>query len=112
MQGNKKVQELWNITVKFDVVITESFNSDCALGLAYNFETTLVGVTSHVLVPWHYERFAIRDINTVFPLTEGGTNPILFQRLERTICHFYFDWFWWFEYFDNIPPLEELARAI
>lgn len=38
---------------KFDVLITELFNTDCALGLAYKLNiSSFIGMSSCALMPW------------------------------------------------------------
>ncbi|KAJ8719644.1 hypothetical protein PYW08_011819 [Mythimna loreyi] len=122
---DENVQNLWKSKAKFDLVLVEQFNTDCALGLAHVLGAPVVGLTSHVLCPWHYEVYGVQYnpayVANVF--LEGGTKPTLFQRIERTIFHNYFIYLYKFtcrrnnenalaQYFDNVPPLEELARNI
>lgn len=122
---NKKVQELWKSDIKFDVVVYEMFNSDCALGLAHQFHAPVVAITSHALLPMHYERFGIPSNPSYVPLIffEGGFNPSLYQRVERTIFMYYFNLIYKYhaqrnddkiiaEYFDNVPPVESLAKDV
>lgn len=120
-----RVQNLWKIKAKFDVVVTEQFNSDCALGLAYKLGAPVVGMTSHSLMPWHYERFGIQFNPSYVPMEffDGGNKPSFYQRVERTIFQTYFNLLYKYfcqrvdektlsQYFDDIPPLEELAREM
>ena len=123
--GDEGVQNLWKSKTKFDLVVVEQFNSDCALGLAHVLGAPVVGLTSHVLVPWHYEDYGI-EYNPAYVsclFLEGGTKPTLYQRIERSIFHNYFNYLYKFtcrrdnqntlaQYFDNVPPLEELARNV
>lgn len=123
--ANKEVQELVNKKTKFDVILTEEFNSDCALGLAYKLGAPVVRMTSHVLMPWHYARLGIPSNPAYVPFhfLEGGSHPTLLQRVERIIFDAYFKLLFYTisqwsdqntlaEYYDDVPPLEELARNI
>ncbi|KAG6441099.1 UDP-glycosyltransferase [Manduca sexta] len=123
--SNKGVQNLWKTKTKFDVVVAEQFNSDCSLGLAYKLGAPVVGINTHLLLPWHYERFGIQynPSYVSFLLLEGGTKPNIYQRLERTILYTYFNTLYKVmcqridqntlaEYFDDVPPLNEIAREI
>nr|WMP40246.1 UDP-glucuronosyltransferase UGT42K1 [Tuta absoluta] len=123
--GNKQVQDLIKSKPKFDVIVLEVFNSDCALGIAHKLGAPVVGTTSSVFMPFHYNRFGIpyNPSYVPFHFLEGGTKPNLIQRLERVIFHFYIkSIFYWVsqranqntlaKYFDDIPPLEDLAREI
>lgn len=125
MLANKEVQDLWKNKIHFDVAVVEQFNSDCALGLAYKLGIPVVGTNSHVLMPYQYERFGIHynPSYMTFQFLEGGTKPTLFQRIERTIFHHYYNFIFEYlsqrtnqntlaQYFDDIPPLNELAREI
>jgi glucuronosyltransferase len=125
MLKNKKVRDLVQSKTKFDVVVVEQFNSDCALGLAYKLNAPVVGMMSHILMPWHYQRLGI-PYNTAyvpFHFLEGGTKPTLCQRIERVIFDVYFRTLYYFvtqrsdqntlaQYFNDIPPLEDLAREV
>lgn len=125
MLANKEVQDLVNKKAKFDVIVTEEFNSDCSLGLAYKLGAPVVRLTSHVLMPWHYGRLGIPYNPSYVPMhfLEGGNNPTLLQRVERVIFDAYFKFLFYAisqrsdqntlaEYYDDIPPLEDLARNI
>ncbi|CAG4945820.1 unnamed protein product [Parnassius apollo] len=123
--SNNEVQNMIKQKPKFDVVVVEQFNSDCALGIAYKLNAPVVGVTSHILMPWHYSRLGIpyNPSYVSFHFLEGGTKPTLVQRLERVVFDLYFRTLYYFvtqrsdqntlaRYFNNIPPLEDLAREI
>jgi glucuronosyltransferase len=52
----------------FDVLITEFFNTDCVLGLAFKLNITkFVGMSSCALMPWHYERVGLPDTPSYIP---------------------------------------------
>lgn len=119
------VQELWMSDYKFDLILVEQFNGDCPLGLAHKLGAPVVGLTSHMLMPWHYNRFGIqyKPSYMSFMFLEGGTKPNLFQRVERTVLGTYLNILYKYfcqrvdentlaKYFDNVPPLEELGREI
>lgn len=125
MLENEEVQHLWKSKAKFDVVVVEQFNSDCALGLAYKLGAPVVGITSHTLMPWQYSRFGVPYNPAYIPVqfVEGGTKPTLYQRVERTLIQFYFTTVYKYtgqredentlrKYFDDVPPLEELGKEI
>ncbi|GBP49196.1 UDP-glucuronosyltransferase 2A3 [Eumeta japonica] len=123
MLENRGVQNLWKSKEKFDVVVTEHFNSDCAFGLAHALNAPVVGMTSHVLMPWQYKRLGIPNNPSFVPyhFLEGGSKPTLYQRIERTVFDVYFNLLYQFvtqrsdqntlaKYFNDIPPLDELVR--
>nr|XP_026493893.1 UDP-glucuronosyltransferase 2B18-like [Vanessa tameamea] len=121
--SDENVRNLVKSKAKFDLVLIEQFNSDCGLGLAYKLGAPVVGLSSHQLMPWYYNRFGVpyNPSFVSFLLLEGGTTPTLYQRIERTIFDAYFNTAYKFfgqrvdqntlaQYFDDIPPLEELGR--
>lgn len=123
--GDENVQNLWKTQAKFDLVVMEQFVSDCALGLAYKLGAPVVGMTSHLLLPWHYNRFGIPYNPSFVPclFLDGGTKPTLYQRVERALFNVYFNILYKYmgqrvdqntlaQYFDDIPPLEELAKEM
>lgn len=123
MLKNKKVQDLWKTKEKYDVILYEMFNSDCALGLAHQFNAPTIAVTSCALLPMQYERFGIPYNPSYVPLVmlEGGFHPNIFQRIYRQVFHSAFNFLYKYqqqradqkilaEYFKDVPPLEELAR--
>lgn len=125
MLKNKKVRDLIDSKAKFDVIVVEQFNSDCAFGIAYKLNAPVVGMMSHILMPWHYRRLGI-PYNTAyvpFHFLEGGSKPTLYQRIERLLFDVTFRTLYYFlsqrsnqntlaEYYDDIPPLEDLAREM
>ncbi|XP_023947156.2 UDP-glucosyltransferase 2 [Bicyclus anynana] len=125
MLANKDVRNLIDRKQKFDVIVVEQFNSDCALGVAYKLQAPVVGIMSHILMPWHYNRYGIPNNPAFVPFhfTEGGTKPTFLQRIERFILDVYFKTIFYYvsqrnnqnelaKYYDDIPPLEDLAREI
>lgn len=124
MLSNKNVQHAWN-TTKFDIVVTEQFNSDCSLGLAHHLKLPVIGLASHALMPWHYSRFGI-SFNPSYVshmFLSGGTKPSLYEKVERVLFDNYLRFIYKFycqridqntlaQYFDDVPPLEELGRDI
>ncbi|CAK1543150.1 unnamed protein product [Leptosia nina] len=124
MLANKNVQDLMRRKPKFDVAVVEQFNSDCGLGLAHVLGAPVVGLTSHILMPWTYNRFGIpyHPAYVSFHFLEGGTKPTLYQRIERVLFDYYFKTRYYMaqkrdqqslaKYFDDIPPLEDLAKEI
>lgn len=116
--GDDNVQHLWKARVKFDLVLVEAFFGDCGLGLAHQFGAPVVGLTTHVIMPHHYDRFGIPyqflqlGPAPTFLSRLGVTAMIEFAKLvvrwnvqtnEQNILE---------TYFANIPPLEELGQEI
>lgn len=125
LMSDENVQNLWITQRKFDVIVVEQFDSDCSLGLAYKLGAPVVGVTSHMLLPWHYNRLGVpyNPSYVLFDFLEAGTNPSFLQRIQRSFWYHYFyvtnkyatqkiEQSILAEYFDDIPPLEELGGNI
>lgn len=125
MLEDTNVQNLWKSEEKFDVVIVEQFQSDCGLGLAYKLGAPVVGITSHQLMPWSYDRYGFyyNPSYMTAMLLEGGTKPTLYQRIERTIFDIYVKFLYKHfcqdvdqktlsQHVGDVPPLEELAQDI
>ncbi|XP_052742279.1 uncharacterized protein LOC112052352 [Bicyclus anynana] len=86
---DENIQNLLESESKYDVAIVELFNSDCALALAKKFDAPVVGITSHMLLPWHYRRFGVpyNPSFVMFDFLKGGTKPTFFDRIIRTVLY-------------------------
>lgn len=51
------IQNLLNTNQKFDVILVELFNNDCMMGVAWKLNAPVIGLSSCMLMPWHYDRF-------------------------------------------------------
>ncbi|CAH2248040.1 jg12743 [Pararge aegeria aegeria] len=165
---DENVQDLLESRPLFDLVVVEQFNSDCALGLAHKFEAPVIGITSHMLLPWHYRRFgvpynpsyvmslltvlevglflsntgkencevmlgnkAVRDVIDrkqkfdviVIEQFNSDCGLGIAYKLRAPVVDVYFKTLFYFisqrnnqnelaKYYDDIPPLEDLAREI
>lgn len=68
MLNNPKIDQILEAGTKFDLLLTELFHTDCALGLAHRLNNTpLVGLSSCVLMPWHYDRMGLPDTPSYIP---------------------------------------------
>lgn len=50
------IQNLLNTKQQFDVILMEQFNSDCMMGVAWKLQAPVIGLSSCVMMPWHYDR--------------------------------------------------------
>ncbi|XP_041981119.1 UDP-glycosyltransferase UGT5-like [Aricia agestis] len=125
MLEDENVRNLWEKKMKFDLVVTEQFSTDCGLGIAYKLGVPVVGLTSHSFLPWHYDRLGIPDNPAFVPSVffGGATTPTFYQRVERTIFNTFLKIYYKYtsqrpnektlaKYIEGIPPLEELATNI
>ncbi|KAF7996922.1 hypothetical protein HCN44_002568 [Aphidius gifuensis] len=85
---NKNVQKLIKSRdVKFDIVITETFNTDCHVAFSSHFNAPLIGISTHVLMPWTSSRMINPDNPSYVPsiLTEYSTNMNFHQRMINSL---------------------------
>lgn len=50
------IQNLLNTRPKYDVILMEQFNSECMMGVAWKLKAPIIGLSSCVMMPWHYDR--------------------------------------------------------
>lgn len=99
MFESKNVQDFLKQQNQFDVVITEYFNSDCAIAIAKQFNSPIVRVHSATLMPWSDNRYA-NPLNTAYmpnnflPFSDRMS---FLERVENTLVTFLQN-----SYFNNI----------
>lgn len=118
------VIKLINSDEKFDLVVTELFNTDCYLGFAHKFKVPYISICTTPLLPWGFDRFANPNNPSYIPnLFLGHSDKMhFFERLINTIYLKVLQWeyHYWYDipseeiarkYFgESLPPLQELAR--
>jgi glucuronosyltransferase len=62
-----KVQELMKSEVNFDLIITETFVTDCFLPFVHKFKAPHVAISSSVLFPWSNDRMGNPDNPSYIP---------------------------------------------
>jgi len=119
-----KVQELLKSEEKFDLVITETFFTDCFLPFVHKFNAPNVAISSCAMFPWSSDRMGNPDNPSFIPamgapvsdhmsfserLTNFVTNVathITFSVVERTVTEGYVH-----KHIGNdVPPLSDIAR--
>ncbi|XP_067012390.2 UDP-glycosyltransferase UGT5 [Anabrus simplex] len=122
--SHENVQQLIKSDQKFDLIITEVFNTDCYLGFVHKFKCPFISFSSHGLMPWASERFANpQDPSYITNLFEAASDVKTFaQRLYSTVHYIalYFTYDFFFEnrahpvakefFGDDLPPLKEIAK--
>ncbi|XP_046745421.1 UDP-glucosyltransferase 2-like [Diprion similis] len=96
-----QMQNILNTDVKYDLMVTEVFSTNCFLAVAYKLKIPVVGVGSSVMYSWGYDPFH-GDGNPSFIPSQLGefTNEMSFiQRVENTMVHFYSKYL--FYYYDK-----------
>lgn len=125
LMENGDVQNFLATDAKFDLVIVEQFNSDCTLAIAHKIGAPVIGITSHMVLPWHYQRYGIpyNPSTVLYDYLKAGTKTTLMQRVQRTLMYNYMNFVQYYvtqrleqnvisEYMDDIPPLDELGRNL
>ncbi|KAK0086261.1 hypothetical protein PV325_003460 [Microctonus aethiopoides] len=118
-----KVKELIKSDAKFDLIITEAFNSPCFLGFVHRFNAPFISLSSHVLMPWANNLGNPENPSYVPNIFHGfSSNMNIYQRLINTISKLYMNFFYEFAvswsmhsiveeaFGPGVPPLNEIAR--
>nr|UEN71104.1 UDP-glucosyltransferase 403G1 [Meteorus pulchricornis] len=118
-----EVRELIKSDAKFDLIITEAFNSRCFLGFVHRFNAPFISLSSHVLMPWANNLGNPENPTYVPNLFHGfSSNMNFLQRLintlDRLLLKFVFDVaFDWpmhtiveEAFGPGVPPLGEIAK--
>jgi glucuronosyltransferase len=103
------VLKLINSAEKFDLVITELFNTDCYVGFAHKFQVPFISITTTPILSWGYERFANPDN----PSYNGNlllSHSDRMSFVERVVNTLYVKISHWaYHYMCDIPS-QEIAR--
>ena len=118
-----EVRKLIKSDEKFDLIITEFFNTDCFLGFVHKFKAPFIGLSPHQIMPWHnYQmrnpdnpsyvpvpslefppqmNFLKRSINTIFTNFAKVLFNTAFQWSVRKIVEEAFG--------PDVPPFDEIT---
>ncbi|XP_023941744.2 UDP-glucosyltransferase 2 [Bicyclus anynana] len=101
---NENVKQFRAKGEKFDVIFVEQFMSDCGLMLAAMYDAPIIGITSHTLLPWAYQRLGIPfDFSSdAYYFSDAGTNPNIFYKLESFLYNLYMKAYGEFSVHQNI----------
>ncbi|KAJ0178517.1 hypothetical protein K1T71_006340 [Dendrolimus kikuchii] len=115
---NRNAKEHYASGTKYDVIFVEQFLSDCDLAYAaIMYDAPIIGITSHVILPWAYQRLGLPfDVAAdSFYFSKAGPNPSLMQKVEVYIENLLFNTFvkWVnhrpiYEVFDKYVPNKRL----
>lgn len=126
MINNEKINEiLANREDRFDLLLAESFHTDCALALAYQLNNIpVVGLSSSALMPQFYHRFGLPDTPSFIPSEFVGfaeKMPLVQRVVNFAVTKsmlVYFDWYQTRpdnkilrrKFGSNFPDLRSLAK--
>lgn len=70
--NSTNLQHLLNTRQKFDVILMEQFNSDCMMGVAWKLQAPVIGLSSCLMMPWHYDRVGQPAVPSYIPALNVG----------------------------------------
>ncbi|XP_069681768.1 UDP-glucosyltransferase 2-like [Periplaneta americana] len=117
------VQNLFKSNQKFDLIITEFFNTDCILGFVHKFKVPYIAIGTSVILPWTNSRFGNPDNPSYMPtqFSDSCDRMSFPERLLNTLHEEVLKWVYDFyitrpsqvmarRFFgESLPPLEDLA---
>lgn len=74
-------------TPKYDIIITELFNTDCFMALVNKFPAPIVGFSSSTILSWYNSRFGVPSHPAYIPnnLMSYSDRMTFFERVENAI---------------------------
>lgn len=61
------IQKVLNSNIKYDVILMETFNTDCLMGVVWKLQSPVIALSSCNLMPWHYDRVGNPHIPSFIP---------------------------------------------
>ncbi|XP_066599338.1 UDP-glucosyltransferase 2-like [Prorops nasuta] len=77
---NQEVRKLIASNEKFDLILTEFFNTDCFLGFVHRFKAPYIALSSHQVMPWVNQRISNAE--------DPGYMPSIFLGIVRPMNFF------------------------
>ncbi|XP_014478126.1 PREDICTED: UDP-glucuronosyltransferase 2A3-like [Dinoponera quadriceps] len=118
------VREFLRSDEEFDLIIIETFNTDCFLGFVHKFKAPYITISTHQIMPWVNSDMGNEDNPSYIPITLLGLNkPMnflsrLYNMLSLSIAKVAYNC--WFRFRDqsvaneafgpDLPSLKEIAR--
>lgn len=119
------LKDFLKINQEFDVIILESFNSDCFAGIVHKFGAPLIGISSSTIMPWVNKRFGNPTNpayipNNFFDFSHKMSFYERFINFGAQVVHEIYYYYWMMQndyaiskkYFENLPPLKSIAHNI
>lgn len=121
---NPGVRQLIKSNSKFDLILTENFNSDCFLGFVHRFQAPFIALTSHQITPWGNSRMGNPDNPSFVPCSFLGLSPQM-RFVERVVNTLFINFakllfdtaYQWSTqkivdeaFGPGVPPLSEIAK--
>lgn len=92
--SSQKVLDLIKSKQRFDVIITEYFNTNCLIPFAYKFDAPLIALSSSGLMPWNSYAFGNPDNPSyITDILIGYSDEMSFlERVENTVAGIIHRW--------------------
>lgn len=90
LMNNHHVLHMLRYRPKFDVIIVETYNSDCGIALAANFSAPYITFNPQPVQPWQYNRLGI-PFNSAFSSQSGlpyGKDNSFLERLTSYVLYY------------------------
>lgn len=86
---SKEIKEFIDMNEKFDVIIIESFNTDCFFSIVHQLNAPFILISSSILMPWNFGQIGSPDNPSYIPShVLDFTNRMTFlQRVENTLVY-------------------------
>ncbi|XP_011865657.1 PREDICTED: UDP-glucuronosyltransferase 2B20-like isoform X2 [Vollenhovia emeryi] len=121
---NAAVKEFLQSDEKFDVILTENFNTDCYLGFISRFKAPYLSLSSLQIMPWTNNDMGNADDPSYIPMVIFGfTRPLnFFSRMQNALWQLLYKivYEYWFRPDDqlianeifgpDLPKLKEIAQ--
>lgn len=123
LMNNHQVLHMLRTRPRYDVILVESYNSDCGLALAANLSAPYITLNPQPVQPWQYNRLGI-NFNSAYVSQSGlsyGKEPWFFERLKSYLIYHITNWVYYvgsqvtdhvylYKYLgDDLPTLESIA---
>lgn len=123
LMNNHQVLYLIKTRPRFDVILVESYNSDCGLALAANLSAPFIAFNPQPMQSWQFNRLGI-NFNSAYVSQASvpyGRGPWFLDRLKSFILYHITNWVYYvgsqvtdhvylYKYLgDNLPSLESIA---
>lgn len=123
LMNNNYVLHIIQSQPKYDVILVESYNSDCALALASNLSAPYITFNPQPIQPWQYNRMGINFHAASVPqaVLPYGKEPWFFDRVKSYVLYHISNWVYYvgsqvtdhvylYKYMgDQLPSLESIA---
>lgn len=123
LMTNHQVLHMIRTRPRYDVILVETYNSDCGAALAANLSAPYIAFNPQPVQPWQYNRLGI-NYNSAYVSQSGlpfGTEPWYFERLKSYVLYHITNWVYYvasqvtdhvylYKYLgDDLPSLESIA---